>query len=257
MTPAPAGDRPDAHALEAALGLPVTIHPSVESTMDTARADPEPGPHLHLAIRQSAGRGRRGRTWESPPGNLHATFCWPDPEAAWPSSVLAAVQLAWAETLDGRGVREARVKWPNDGWVGERKWAGAVAERAPGPVGERLLLGLGCNLERVPGGLPAGSATALADHWSPWPGVAAATEVLLGAAVAVLRGGPAGIPARLAGWPRCDALAPDEPLRVESPEGPLEGRYAGVDPDGRLRLRTEQGERRISAGEVLRLRRAG
>jgi BirA family biotin operon repressor/biotin-[acetyl-CoA-carboxylase] ligase len=223
----------------------VVAHGVVGSTMDVARDDPGGAPVVHLAAVQTAGRGRRGRPWESPPGNLYATIAWPDPGGTWPPAVLAAVQLAWAEALEAAGFPAARVKWPNDGWIAGRKWSGVVAERA----GARLLLGLGANLARAPAG-----ATALAEHWRPWPGAEAASELLLQAAIAVLRAGPGEFPARLARWPARDALEPGEPLVVEAPGGPVEGRYAGVAPDGRLRLAGAAGERLFAVGDAVGLR---
>ncbi|HUP19054.1 MAG TPA: hypothetical protein VM778_03775 [Gemmatimonadota bacterium] len=243
------GSGTDAGRLAARLGVRVVAHEAVTSTMDAARVDPGPVPAVHITRRQTAGRGRRGRGWESPPGNLYATVAWPDPDPGWPPAVLAAIQLAWAEALDEAGGPAAQVKWPNDGWIAGRKWSGVVAERSGAGGEARLWVGLGANLLVAPEG-----ATALAEHWRPWPGASAASEILLEAAIAVLADGPGALAARLDRWPARDALEPGEPLVVERPDGPVEGRYAGVADDGRLRLSGPGEERLVALAEAVRVR---
>lgn len=251
----PDGDPlPEADDLAGALGVRVAVHGTVGSTMATAREDPGPLPAVHVAERQTAGRGRGGRTWESPPGNLHATIAWPDPAGRVPPAVLAAIQVAWADAVDRAGGPACRWKWPNDGYLGEGKWAGALAVRA----GDRLLVGLGANLTRAPDLPPGGPRpAALAERWSPWPGRGRVVPLLLGAALEVLRDAPARVPAALARWPERDALAAGRAVTLATPTGPRTGRYLGVAPDGRLRLEGPAGEERHAAGDVRALRPAG
>jgi len=223
--------------------------------MAEAENDPR-APAVHVADSQTEGVGRRGRRWMSPPGNLYATIVWPQPEDPAPG-LLAAIQVAWVETVAGAGGPHTLCKWPNDGIVEGGKWAGALARRAGG----RLLLGLGANLEQAPAELGEGSeprgtlpARALADHWRPWPGLGTVACLLLAGALDVLREGPAGVAARLARWPLHDALAPGEEIRVETPDATREGRYLGVAPDGRLRLEADGALVLLAAGDVARLR---
>lgn len=248
----------DLGALQEVVGIRVETHSVVESTMNEAAEDSGPRPVLHLAERQRAGRGRRGRSWSSPPGNLYATLVWPDEPGALSPAVMGAVQIAWAESVARAGGPRCRVKWPNDGILSGRKWAGLLAERGPGPEGIELRLGMGANLVVVPeiedaGALPA---TCLADHWPGEPGLTETAGILLLAAVTVLREGPGGVRARLARWSRHDALDRDAWLLVRHGGGEWEGRYGGVDLDGRLRLDTPGSTMRLAAGEVVRLRPA-
>lgn len=244
-------------AVAAALPVRAVAHGAVDSTMDLAAEDRGPWPAVHLANRQRRGRGRSGRGWASPPGNLYATIVWPDPEGGWPPAALAAIQLAWAEAIVERGGPDARCKWPNDGVVGEGKWSGLLARSLAGPGGRRLLVGLGANLATAPDDLPDASLppTALAAHWPGWPGPEAIARLLVEAAIDVLRAGSAAALAGLGRWPERDALAPGETLVVDTSTGTLEGEYAGIDGDGRLRLRTAGGEARVTVAEAVRVRR--
>jgi BirA family biotin operon repressor/biotin-[acetyl-CoA-carboxylase] ligase len=244
----------DQAALERALGIPVVIHGVVDSTMSRAEEDPR-APLVHLATEQRMGRGRLDRSWVSPPGNLYATVAWRERGEPLPAGLLGAIQIAWAETVAALGGPRVRCKWPNDGMLGEAKWAGMLARR--GGDG-RLLVGLGANLERAPdeGELERGAAlaVALADHWEGWPGTSAVGQALLAAAVAVLREGATGIEARLGRWADHDAFEREISLQVETSQGEREGRYLGIAPDGRLRLAIEGREVTVAAGEARRVR---
>jgi BirA family biotin operon repressor/biotin-[acetyl-CoA-carboxylase] ligase len=103
-----------------------------------------------LALRQTAGRGRRGAAWFSPPGESLAfsILVHPDePKALWPRLALAA-GLAVAEAVDSFGP-PAGIKWPNDVWIAGRKVAGILVEagRDFAIVG----IGLNVNSEVFPG----------------------------------------------------------------------------------------------------------
>lgn len=249
---------PDAETLAGRLGVRVVVHETVASTMDAARDDPGAAPAVHLSERQVAGRGRHGRPWVSPPGNLYATIAWSDPEGAIPPAVLAAIQLAWSCAVEAAGGPRTTCKWPNDGLLGKGKWAGALAVADRGPAGRRLLVGLGANLTVAPE-LPGESrpAAALAERWRPWPGRARVVPILMEAAIEVLRGAPRGVADALARWDLRDALRRGEGITLETPGGVLRGWYGGVAPDGRLRLSTGDGASvLVAAADVVRTSRS-
>jgi BirA family transcriptional regulator, biotin operon repressor / biotin---[acetyl-CoA-carboxylase] ligase len=102
-----------------------------------------------LAERQSAGRGRQGRAWASPAGNVYLSVLL-RPRFAAVSVVPLAAGLAVAEALPQV---QARLKWPNDVLVNGRKLAGILAEAQSGPSGvEHVVLGIGVNV--APAELP-------------------------------------------------------------------------------------------------------
>jgi BirA family biotin operon repressor/biotin-[acetyl-CoA-carboxylase] ligase len=242
--------------LERRLGVRVVRHGTIDSTMAAALADRGPAPAVHLARAQTEGRGRLGRAWESPPGNLHATIRWPEGETPFPPGLLAAVQLGWARSVRDAGGPEVRCKWPNDGILGEGQWAGVIAVR-PGERPGELHLGLGANLVTAPPSVTDPPAADLKSHWAKWPGEEPVAAMLVSSALEVLRNGPAGIPERLADWARFDALSPGEQVAVESAGRRHEGRYGGIDAEGRLLIEGNGGDARYTSGDVDRVRARG
>ena len=122
--------------------------------LDAARAGAADG-LVAVADVQTAGRGRLDRTWQAPPGSsLLVSALVRTPGDAGPVVMAAAVALAGA--VDRVAGVPARLKWPNDLVVGDRKLAGLLAERD----GEALVVGAGCNVnwERFPDDLE-GTAT--------------------------------------------------------------------------------------------------
>ena len=128
----------------------------IDSTNEEARrlaAKGERGPVWIVAGRQTAGRGRRGRRWESPAGNLAATLLLnpgkPASECAQLSfvSALAASDAIASFTPDV----EIKVKWPNDILANGRKIAGILLESASqGADPQFLIVGIGMNLKSHP-----------------------------------------------------------------------------------------------------------
>lgn len=123
-----------------------------ETTMTLARREAEEGaPHgtLVLAEEQTAGRGRRGRSFFSPPGeNLYFTLvlrCEADLHRRLPLVVPLAVATACA----AEGV-DARIKWPNDIWVGERKLSGMLIDAELTASGALAFPGIGINVNGDP-----------------------------------------------------------------------------------------------------------
>ena len=123
----------------------------IDSTNEEARRlalAGEPGPIWLTATRQTAGRGRRGRNWETPSGNLAATLLIHParPEREWPQlSFAAAIAASDMASSFAPGARIA-LKWPNDVLADGRKLAGILLENAHGA----LAIGIGVNLAYHP-----------------------------------------------------------------------------------------------------------
>ncbi len=107
---------------------------SVGSTMDEARHlhEREPGRVWIVADAQEAGRGRSGRVWLSPPGNLHLTLLSPTPNLAPRDQPKLASRPAWRSPNGGAALlpeeAEVRLKWPNDLLVDGAKASGILLE---------------------------------------------------------------------------------------------------------------------------------
>ncbi|HEX2593482.1 MAG TPA: biotin--[acetyl-CoA-carboxylase] ligase [Rhizomicrobium sp.] len=129
----------------------------IDSTNEEARRLANGGqvdPVWIAADRQTAGRGRRGRQWESPIGNLAATLLIaPGRPAAECAQLSFVAALAGSDTAHFFAPdAEVRVKWPNDVLVGGRKIAGILLESAStgGEQPQWLAIGIGMNLAEYP-----------------------------------------------------------------------------------------------------------
>jgi len=236
---------------------PIESYVELDSTNAEARRRAEAGevgPVWISAGVQTEGRGRRGRAWSTEPGNLAATLLTltdrPPGEAAQLSFVAALAACDLADTCLGVGA--ARLKWPNDVLVHGRKAVGILVESGARPDGRLwLAVGIGVNLKHAPTDLER-PATAFADHMAgPPPEPVVALDVL---AVAFERWRSAwatqGFPPIAKGWSE-RATGIGERCVARLPNREIEGIAEGLDADGALRLKLDDGSlERITAGDV-------
>jgi BirA family transcriptional regulator, biotin operon repressor / biotin---[acetyl-CoA-carboxylase] ligase len=148
-------------------GYGLKRYDEIDSTNEEARrlaAMGEVGPVWLTAARQTAGRGRRGRSWESPGGNLAATLLLrPDRgQGEWAQLPFATAIAAADMAADAAKGARIALKWPNDVLADGKKLAGILLETANGPS-PALAIGVGLNLAHHPEGteFPATSLAAL------------------------------------------------------------------------------------------------
>jgi BirA family biotin operon repressor/biotin-[acetyl-CoA-carboxylase] ligase len=145
-----------------AIGRYLVYRAVTETTMVLARGLAEDGtPHgtLALAEEQRAGRGRRGRTFFSPPGeNLYFTMVLRLPMETH-RSLPVAVPVAVCNAIRREGA-EAWIKWPNDIWIGERKACGILIDAETGEGSPIAFPGIGINVNGDPTVNPELSVTA-------------------------------------------------------------------------------------------------
>ena len=228
-----------------------------------------PPPVLLVAWEQTAGRGRRGRTWTSPPGRgVYASLLTPLPAAddLHTLPLLAAIGLCRAANrhLPGGGLR-CRLKWPNDLLLiddrGGRKLGGLLIESERGEEGTAAaVIGFGVNHRPAPeveaeaaAGGRGGRVAALAAESPKPPSLAELVRDLGAAVVAELDHlGDETYAARE--YQALSAHRPGDTLRCRDGERTVEGVFLGFDRRGFLRLRPVAGgggELRLAAGEVL------
>jgi len=237
-------------------GYSVATFDEIDSTNEEARrraAVGERGPLWITARRQTAGRGRRGRSWDSPDGNLMATLLIAPgvsaPEAARLSFVAA---LAVHDFVVAHTRASVRVKWPNDVLVDGKKIAGILLESS-GTDGVDALpwlaVGIGVNLIDAPTETPY-PTTFLGAHGTA-PSPAEALAVLADAWETRFRAWRvSGFAAIREAWLGVAAGLGTE-IEVRLPGETLYGRFETLMPDGALSLLLPNGTRRaITAGEV-------
>lgn len=200
------------------------------------------------ALRQTGGRGRQGREWHSPPGNLYASTLVRlragDPPAST-LALVAAVALHEAASAFADGTR-IEIKWPNDLMVAGAKLSGILLER----LEDAVIVGFGVNLASHPeatarpatsfaalGSVPDATLflQALAESFARWLG----------------RWREEGLEPVRARW-LAAAHRPGTALSTHTASGAwVEGLFDGLDESGALRVRLPDGSARlIHAGDV-------
>lgn len=231
---------------------------SLPSTMDECRRQAAAGAPEGLLVwarEQTAGRGRRGRSFASPPGNLYLSLLLrPDRSAAEGAQLGFVAAVALAEAVSGLlpdGAGRVKLKWPNDLLIDRAKASGTLLEGQPGAAGrlDWLILGIGVNVLSHPPDTPY-PATSLKAAGSS----ARADDLLAALADAFVawhetwRDRGFG-PVRAAWLDRAAGLG--EPIRVNLAQGSLEGRFADLDETGILWLDLPGGRRRaVAAGDL-------
>lgn len=260
----------DAHALTAGarrrwLGAPLHLFAEIDSTnrqaLELAVAG-EPHGACVIADSQSAGRGRLGRSFFSPPRtNLYVSFVLRPARggaALGTLPLVAGVALAESVAAELGGNERVALKWPNDVLADGKKISGILLERGSASAEAPVILGIGVNLNVDPATFPddfrarASSLSAVAGRAIDRARFASA---LFDRLEDVLDAHAAGGFAALR--PRFDAFFRMLGCRVrvaDAAERVREGEVLGVGADGSLRLGTTAGEERFLAGDVTLLK---
>ncbi len=231
-------------------GWTLVALPSVGSTNDEAVRLADGGAREGTVVwarEQTGGRGRRGRRWASPVGNLYSSIIVRPACSAPRAAELGFVAALAVADIVPAG-RDVRLKWPNDVLVDGGKVAGILLESAVGQGGrvDHVAMGIGINVGFAPQ-LPE----------MRYPGAA-----LGGTVETALEKLAHAIAARLAEWRRegfatvrVSWLAKAGPLGLEVDvklgDELVHGRFAGLDREGALLLDTPAGPRKIVSGELL------
>lgn len=230
----------------------------VDSTQQVARDLARRGAAEGTAVvaeEQTAGRGRLGRTWHSPPGeNLYCSVVLRPPRAPAEVPQIALVTgVAVAAAVEEATGRRPAIKWPNDVLLEGKKVAGILTEmESEIDRVHHVITGIGVNLNtrRFPRELREKASSLLlltgrpVDRARFAAGLLAALEARYGRYLAV------GFASVRTEWESYSCLTGTE-VRVQGPGGEVAGRVLGLDDDGALRLRGPGGGiTRVVAGEV-------
>lgn len=176
-------------------------HDRIDSTSERAFLEIEGGRarnfDVHVAREQTAGRGQRGRRWESAPdeGWYGSIVLFPDPPPPHPALFTMAAGLGVVGACRELGLEDATLKWPNDVLVGGAKLAGILVEtRGLDPEHPHAVVGIGLNVgqERFPKALTAERAVTSLRLEGRVVDLGRAEEVLLAQLTPWLEGACAG-----------------------------------------------------------------
>lgn len=208
--------------------------------------------HLYSCEYQTAGRGRRGRQWQSGlASNLMFSLAkktnWSPTEL---SSAPLITGLAIAQVLTQIGVAGVSVKWPNDIYIHGEKVAGVLCELQGSPQDDALLVvGVGINVQQAPA-VAEQKVTSLASHQCELNRTELLAKVVEQILNSFRRAGQFGLQSVMDAWPRYDFLK-DKPIKVNRGEHWQEGIARGINEQGQLVVETEKGALEpLSGGEV-------
>ena len=241
-----------------AAGARLVVFDTIDSTnaegLRLARAG-ERGPLWVVARRQTAGRGRRGRTWVSEPGNLYTSLLLTDPAPPAHAAELSFVAgLALHDAIGGRVpglAARLALKWPNDLLIDRNKFAGILIEGE----GATVVTGIGVNCAHHPAGTdyPATDLATAGVRTTPESLFTALSSAIVVRLAQWERG--AGFPAIRSDW-LARAAGLGKPICLALAEGQLAGQFETIDQSGRLVLRLADGTMHaVAAGDVIRAAR--
>lgn len=208
-----------------------------------------------LAEGQTAGRGRRGRDWQSPYGrNIYLSLLWRLPFGVEALAGFGlAVGVAVLRVVHQAGVAQARLKWPNDIIVGARKLAGILLEVSGETSGTgKVVIGIGLNVQ-----MPASAAHAIEQPWIDMNSVLStrpSRNVLAASLITQLCRATDdfkrdGLDAFLDTWRQYDGLN-NRAVVLETGGQCVEGICRGVDVNGALMLEHDGSMTRYQSGDV-------
>ncbi len=239
-------------------GYRLNSYDTLGSTNDEAMARAAGGDRGRLwivAASQSAGRGRQGRAWSSPPGNLYASLLLVDavaPAKAWQLGFVGGVALVDAIRAVLGEAQDVAIKWPNDCLAGTAKVAGLLCEASRLHNGLfATVIGFGVNRVAHPQGTsyPATDLFALGPARPSLEALFAALSDRFPDVLALWDRGR-GFPAIRTAWLE-RALPSGTPISVSAKEARLSGRFETIDAEGRLMLATPDGVIGIDVGDVI------
>jgi BirA family biotin operon repressor/biotin-[acetyl-CoA-carboxylase] ligase len=228
-----------------------------DSTQLRAMTEPAPeqGIAVWLAEMQTAGQGRRGKRWCSPPlANIHCSI---NRRFNVPVAAMSGFSLACAviivQSLQQQGIAGLTLKWPNDLWLQGRKCGGLLIQlrgEADGPCDVTLGFGINVHLSRQAGVGIDQDWAALAEYSQI---ALDRNHLLAGLLSALLRGFELfesdGLPAFIDAWRAMDALQ-GRAVQVEEAGRVRIGRACGIGDDGALLFEDAKGGHRLHSGEV-------
>lgn len=237
-------------------GCHLIAHETIGSTNAEARKRAEKGAVDRTVIwasEQTAGRGRHGRDWSSPPGNLYlSVVCRPDCAVSQAPQLGFVVGVAMAGAIRALSDIPVVLKWPNDLLVDGRKVSGLLLESADDGHGRVawVVAGIGVNVESHPETLvDTTDLRTLGAEFSVEDLIEAFLPRLFDLQDAWSRDGFAPIRDQ---W-TTHALPFGTAISVKMPDGAISGHFEGIDAAGNMAVRHDGRLVHVAAGDVFPL----
>ena len=243
----------------------VEVFPQLDSTSSHLLREASqgaPSGRVCLAELQTAGKGRRGRSWVSPLAlNLYLSLLWRFEDCSGPMAGLSLlIGVGLARVMESYGVKSIGLKWPNDLLHLEKKLGGILLEMVTETDGScYLVVGVGVNFH-----MPHQYGRSIEQPWTDLTSVLGGTvpsrndvaarviESIVDSLQYFAGNGLAGLPSK---WHPYDCTA-GKPVELHTPQGMLHGCGAGVDELGRFVLERDGNRRAYPSGEVSLRRRS-
>lgn len=209
---------------------------TLESTNQTAKSCPEGT--VVMAETQTAGRGRYGRTWQSPKGNLYMSLVLPDLGKNTPY-ISFLTGLVVADSLPEFNVS---LKWPNDVLLGDKKVAGILIERQD----DKIIVGIGVNLVSNPQENVLYPTTNLEGRLRP---MTLAKRILLQYNTMLELLDQKGFKPIRERWLK-SAKGLGKIMTIHLADSQIQGIFKGIDKTGALLLKTPKKTYKITVGDV-------
>ena len=220
----------------------ILVNSSVASTNDELwqrLTEGKTTPAVCLSESQTAGRGRRGDLWHSPPaGNLYLSLFWPFPAKTNTNGLSIAIGISLINTLKSEGINDLQLKWPNDILYKRQKLAGILVESR---FGKQLntVIGIGLNFK-----LPTATQNKIQQPTTSLQQLC--TDVpcrnqLAGKIIQIMietleQFQQNGLSDFIPQWPLYDALA-DQAITLISDDNRIDAIACGINEQGELRYR--------------------
>ncbi len=231
----------------------------IDSTNDYLRHWPLPSKKhcsVVLAEMQTAGKGRRGRCWQSPYGaNIYMSLLWPLQKSLSETGALSAMlAISVVRALAALGISRLGLKWPNDIYCQGKKLAGLLLECSGEINGtSRLIIGCGINVW-----MSRQKRVQIDQQWTDIHSQMPMAAITRNEIIAALISQMITVLDQFEGmrndshvreWARWDIMH-DKPVTLHGPNRSIEGVARGIDSQGCLLLDTHEGLQHISAGDV-------
>lgn len=207
---------------------------------------------LIMANEQTRGQGRAGRSWTSPSGGLYLSWIAAELDSKTTAQLPMVAAATAHEAVRRLGIVDVAIKWPNDLLVGGRKLAGLLIHARHGET-IWAVVSLGINLDHGPEITDGSShqATSVADHLGD-DGKTRWAEEIIRVFVEQMADGIETPERLIATWRNRLVHRPGDEMVVRIGDGSeIRGTFAGLTPEGHLRLDCDGDERTVTAGDVL------